>query len=187
MCDYSKSKGRKRRPSRRGKLKVRVNAVLFPGSVGVPSVLFAMSAECMQHTHTPVLELEEIYWGGGSLHSDGNATTWTCHSAWPTLTKHQLYYSPHQRARDQCMHELTIIPHHMWIHIWSLVNLKSSWTFQGIRNDRKSKLTNGVTGESDWSSFLIPCTVMVWVMPTAYLPIISCVTVSPVYLFMTAL
>ena len=33
--DYSKSKGRKRRPSRRGKLNVRVNAVLFPGSVGV--------------------------------------------------------------------------------------------------------------------------------------------------------
>ena len=33
--DYSNSKGRKRRPSRRGKLKVRVNAVLFPGSVGL--------------------------------------------------------------------------------------------------------------------------------------------------------
>ena len=30
--------------------------------------------------------------------------------------------------------------------------------FQGIRNDRKSNETSGVTGESDWSSFLIPCT-----------------------------
>ena len=52
--------------------------------------------------------------------------------------------------------------------------------FQGIRNDRE---TSGVTGERDLSSFLIPCTVM----PTACLPTISCVTVSLVYLFMTAL
>ena len=27
-----------------------------------------------------------------------------------------------------------------------------------VRNDRQSKETSEVTGESDWSSFLIPCT-----------------------------
>ena len=56
--------------------------------------------------------------------------------------------------------------------------------FLNIRNNRESKQTSGVIGES-----IVPNSLHCYgvVMPTACLTTISCVTVSLVYLFMTAL
>ena len=63
------------------------------------------------------------------------------------------------------------------------INLKCSWTFQGIRNDRKNKDTSRVAGESDWSSFLIPCTVMVCDTNSTYSVCVLCDCVSLAYIF----